>query len=351
MTPPRALVPSSLALALVAAVALAPAARADAAPRPAPSASVAPSDSTDALAWARAVVRARRAVEAAEAELDLERQAALAEEALGAVRAVAAAPGAEASLRGLALRAHAVYEAHFGPVAGLDLGPAELAALRGDALAALGPNFAPPLRDPAEVAAERAAQAAAARAAAAEAARAEGPDWLFYPASAAPLVDAQRGSAGRLARAGRRGRGTLRQIARTLRRRGLPADLQYVAVIESALDPRAESHAGAQGLWQFMPETAAEYGLDSLTVFEPAPATEAAARYLRWLSRRFDGDWHLALAAYNCGVGRVEGLARAFRAETGRRATFWDLHDALPRETRHYVPRFIAVAEAMGARG
>ena len=357
MTPPRALAPSSLVLALVAAVALAPEAgatptRPGSAPGPAASvAARAPSDSTDALAWARAVVRARRAVEAAEAELDLERQAALAEEALGAVRAVAAAPGAEASLRGLALRAHAVYEAHFGPVAGLDLGPAELAALRGDALAALGPNFAPPLRDPAEVAAERAAQAAAARAAAAEAARAEGPDWLFYPASAAPLVDAQRGPASRLARAGRRGRGTLRQIARTLRRRGLPPDLQYVAVIESALDPQAESHAGAQGLWQFMPETAAEYGLDSLTVFEPAPATEAAARYLRWLSRRFDGDWHLALAAYNCGVGRVEGLARAFRAETGRRATFWDLHDALPRETRHYVPRFIAVAEAMGARG
>jgi len=348
MTPPRALAPFVLALALLAVAAVAPPALA--ASPAGPAARAASGDSTEALAWARAVISARRAVEAAEAEADFDRQAELAEDAMQAIRAVAYTPAAEASLRPLALRAQAVYELHFGPIA-TGLAPAELAVLRGEALASLGATFAPPLRDPAVVAAERAAEAEAARVVAEEAARASGPAWLFYPASAVSLIDSQRGLATRLARAGRRGRGTLRTIERTLRRRGLPTDLQYVAVIESALNPRAESHAGAQGLWQFMPETAADYGLDSLTVFETAPATEAAARYLRWLSRRFDGDWHLALAAYNCGVGRVEGLVRAYRAETGERPTFWDLVDALPDETQHYVPRFIAVAEAMGARG
>lgn len=308
-------------------------------------------DSSDALEWARRVVQARRAVEAAEAEPDWDRRAGLAAEAFRAVRQASESASAGASLRALALRAQALYEAHHGPTAALILTPSELAGLRADRIAALGDDWAPPLQDPAVVAAERQARLAAARAAEAEEARAGGPDWLFYPAEAAPLVERQRRAAAGLARSGRRGRGTLRHIARTLSRRGLPADLQYVAVIESALNPRAESHAGARGLWQFMPETAAEYGLDSLTVEELGPSTDAAARYLRWLGRRFDGDWHLALAAYNCGVGRVERLAHAYRAETGRRPTFWDLHDRLPRETQHYVPRFIAVAEAMGARG
>jgi membrane-bound lytic murein transglycosylase D len=140
-------------------------------------------------------------------------------------------------------------------------------------------------------------------------------------------------------------------VERALHRRGLPTDLKYVALIESALNPAAESHAGARGIWQFMPATAAEYGLDALSVTDPAASTAAAARYLAWLGRRFDGDWQLALAAYNCGVGRVERLAQAYRAETGREPTFWALRDRLPAETRAYVPRFIAVAEALGARG
>ena len=301
----------------------------------------------DPLAWARAVVRARRAVTAAEAEADPDRQAALAVEAVRAVRALATDAAAEASVRALALRAQVSYEAHHGPVSAGPLAPAEWAAIRGPALAALGTHYMPPLRDPAAVAAER----AAALARAAEAERAAGPAWLFYPAEAVAAVDRQRGAARRLAATARRHRSLRRQIERTFRRRGLPTDLQYVAVIESALDPRAESWAGAQGLWQFMPETAADYGLDSLTVFETGPSTEAAARYLRWLGRRFGGDWHLALAAYNCGVGRVERIVREARAELGREPTFWDVRDALPPETQAYVPRFLAVAEAMGARG
>ncbi|PAP78116.1 lytic transglycosylase domain-containing protein [Rubrivirga marina] len=293
----------------------------------------------DPLAWARAVVRARQAVEAAESEADPSVAAGLADEAVRAVEALSSDPAAAISLRALALRAQAAYEAHHGPVADGALAPAEWAALRGPALAALGPNYAPTLRDPAVVAAERA-----------EAERAAGPAWLFYPAEAAAEVERQRGAAGRLTRSVRRNRSLLRQIRHTLARRGVPEDLQYVAVIESALNPRAESWAGARGLWQFMPETAADYGLDSLSVFETGPSTDAAARYLRWLGGRFDGDWHLALAAYNCGVGRVERIVREARDKLGREPTFWDVRDALPRETAEYVPRFLAVAEAMGAR-
>ncbi|WP_420455052.1 lytic transglycosylase domain-containing protein [Rubrivirga sp.] len=293
----------------------------------------------DPLAWARAVVQARRAVEAAEAEADPDRKAALATEAVRAVDALETGGASQASVRALGLRAQAVYEAVFGAVATGPLAPDEWGALRGPALAALGPNFAPPLVDPVAVAAQRA-----------EAERAAGPAALFYPADAVAHVEAQRAAAARLARAGRRGRRTLGRIERVLLRRGLPAELQYVAVIESALNPQAESWAGAEGLWQFMPATAEEFGLDSLTVHQEGPSTEAAARYLRWLGRRFGGDWHLALAAYNCGVGRVEGVVREVRAEIGREPTFWDVRERLPRETQHYVPRFLAVAEALGAR-
>ena len=305
----------------------------------------APSDSTEAtpMDWVREVVRVRHAIEAVGAAPPLAR-ADLAEAALEAALALAEHPLSDGTVRDLVVRAQAVYEPHHGPTATGPLSALEVAEIRGPMLAALGDDWARPLESPA---------AAAARAAAleAEAARAAGPDWLFYPAASAPLVEGQRATARRLARTGRRGRQTLRQIERTLARRGLPADLQYVAVIESALNPRAESWAGARGLWQFMPETAAEFGLDSLTVEDPAASTEAAARYLRQLARMFDGDYQLALAAYNAGPGRVRRLMRAHEEETGKKPTFWELHDALPHETRQYVPRFIAVAEALGARG
>lgn len=300
------------------------------------------STETGPLAWARAVVAVRRAVAAAEAEPEPARQRVLAAQAFEGARAL----GDAASVRPLALRAQAVYEAHHGPVAG-PLSPADFAALRGPALAALGTEFAVPLVDPAAVAAERAARAAAA----AEAERAAGPDWLFYPAAAASAVDRERAIATRMARTARRNRRLMRDLGQMLRRRGVPEDIRYLAVVESGLNPQAESWAGARGLWQFMPETAADYGLDSLSVADPVASTNAAARYLGWLARRFDGDWHLALAAYNGGVGRVEAVARAYRRETGETPTFWDIADALPTETQRYVPRFVALAEAMGARG
>lgn len=321
---------------------------------PAAANGLAPIDSTDALDWARLVVQTRHAVEAAEAALDPDEQASLAADAFHAARALAADPffHADGPVRDLVLRAQTVYEAHHGAAQALPLSPSEIAALRGPALAEIGrPDYSPDLVDPAVAAAERAAALEVARRAAAEAARAAGPSYLFYPADAEALIERQRGVArSRFSGLRYRTRRHFPQVERTLRRRGLPTDLKFVAVIESALNPAAESHAGARGMWQFMPETAAEYGLDSLTVADPAASTDAAARYLRWLGRRFRGDWQLALAAYNCGVGRVESIVREHRAETGTTPTFWDIVDALPRETQEYVPRFIAVAELLGGR-
>lgn len=128
----------------------------------------------------------------------------------------------------------------------------------------------------------------------------------------------------------------------TLDRYGLPLELKYLAVVESALDPKARSRAGATGLWQFMYGTGKVYGLkiDSYVDerCDPIKSTEAACKYLSHLYDLF-GDWNLALAAYNCGEGRV---ARAIRRSGGKK-NYWEIYPYLPRETRGYVPAFIAV--------
>ncbi len=128
-------------------------------------------------------------------------------------------------------------------------------------------------------------------------------------------------------------------IERVLRRRELPDDLKYVAVIESGLRNHAKSWAGAVGPWQFMPATGREQGLRVRKVVDDRRdlerSTEAALDYLTSLRRRF-GDWHLALAAYNCGPGRVR---RALRAQGV--SSYWDL--VLPNEAERYVSRVAAV--------
>jgi len=123
---------------------------------------------------------------------------------------------------------------------------------------------------------------------------------------------------------------------------GLPDELKYLSVVESALIPKAQSWASAVGLWQFMPFTGREYGLaQDFYVDEridPYKSTEAAAKFLKFLYQRF-GDWHLALAAYNSGPGRVD---QAIKRSGGKR-TFWEIYPYLPNETKAYVPIFIAV--------
>lgn len=131
-------------------------------------------------------------------------------------------------------------------------------------------------------------------------------------------------------------------IDRALEAEGLPKGLAYLPVIESAYLPTLTSRAGAYGIWQFMPATAREYGLrvdwwiDERA--DPELSTRAAARFLKDLHRMF-GDWSLALAAYNCGPGRVRRTL-----ENAGATTFWELLEKglLPKETRGYVPTFYA---------
>ncbi|MDX1408225.1 MAG: transglycosylase SLT domain-containing protein, partial [Saprospiraceae bacterium] len=121
----------------------------------------------------------------------------------------------------------------------------------------------------------------------------------------------------------------------------MPRDLKYLAVVESALRPEATSHSGAGGIWQFMRATGRAFDL-RITQYvderrDPAKSTEAAVRYLQELYERF-GSWELAMAAYNAGPGRVSSAIR----RSGTR-DYWQLSRYLPRETRAYVPGFIAV--------
>ncbi len=125
---------------------------------------------------------------------------------------------------------------------------------------------------------------------------------------------------------------------------GLPIELRAMAIIESALRYDAFSRAGAAGLWQFMPSTGRAYGLEINSLvderYDPLKATRAACRFLKDLYTTF-GDWQLAIAAYNCGQGNV---TRAMTRSGGK--TFWEIYDFLPRETRGYVPAFIAATYA-----
>lgn len=130
-----------------------------------------------------------------------------------------------------------------------------------------------------------------------------------------------------------------------LDKHGVPTDLKYLVMIESAFNPKAVSRAGATGLWQFMYATGRMYDLRENSIIDdrrdPIRATEAAAKFLRDLYNIYN-DWQLVLAAYNCGPGNVN---KAIKRSGGR--TFWEIYDFLPRETRSYVPAFIAATYVM----
>jgi len=134
-------------------------------------------------------------------------------------------------------------------------------------------------------------------------------------------------------------------IEAEIRKRKLPDELKVLAIIESSLRPTVRSRVGAVGMWQFMQGTGKQYGLTiNHSVDERRDAlrsSEAAMDYLLDLNKRF-GDWTLALAAYNCGPGRV---SKAIRSSGG--STFWEIQAYLPKETREYVPKFIAALYIM----
>lgn len=126
----------------------------------------------------------------------------------------------------------------------------------------------------------------------------------------------------------------------------MPLELKYLPIIESALNPRAVSRAGATGIWQFMYATGKRYGLEINSFVDqrrdPQQSTKAAVRYLKELYGIF-GDWNLAIAAYNCGAANVNKAI----ARSGGKTNFWEIYNYLPRETRGYIPAFVAMTYIM----
>ena len=126
----------------------------------------------------------------------------------------------------------------------------------------------------------------------------------------------------------------------------LPSELKYLACIESALRQNAYSPARAAGLWQFIPATGIMQGLEVNSYIDERydlyKSTEAACKFLKKLYNKFD-DWHLAIAAYNCGPGNIDKAI----ARSGGHRTFWEIYNYLPQETRAYVPFFIAATYVM----
>ena len=136
------------------------------------------------------------------------------------------------------------------------------------------------------------------------------------------------------------------EVVEQLEAAGLPLELALLPVVESTYDPLAYSNSHAVGLWQFIPSTARAFGLERNDSYEgrrdTVAATGAAVKFLQYLNRQFNGEWLLALAAYNSGEGNVR-RAIARNIKSGGDGQFWALE--LPRETRNYVPQLLALAE------
>ncbi|MEO0857775.1 MAG: transglycosylase SLT domain-containing protein [Bacteroidota bacterium] len=293
----------------------------------------------NAPVWARQIVETERLlgdIEAAESLGDTRHAADLAAEAMVLAHALAADPYLlrDAETRLLVLDAQAAYERHHGAVATLALSAVDFQRLRTDALADLNLDGGPlDLHLHLETAAS-----------------------LFLsnvfnaPESFASNIERKTAQLQRYAgyqdRIRARGERYFPMIERIFREEGVPTELKYLAVVESALNPQAVSPMGAAGMWQFMKGTGRLYGLSHRDRFRPEKSTRAAAQHLRDLSEMFDGDWQLALAGYNCGPYLVQRLARRATARLGRPATFWDIYGSLPRETRNYVPTYIATVKA-----
>lgn len=151
-----------------------------------------------------------------------------------------------------------------------------------------------------------------------------------------------------LQRAQQRAEPFLYNIVQQIERQQVPGEIALLPVVESAFQPHAVSPAKAAGIWQFIPATGRHYGLRQNQAYDGRrdvyASTRAAIKYLKKLNRQFNGDWLLAIAAYNCGEGAVERAIRR-NSYAGLPTDFWSLD--LPQETRSYVPRLLAVSRLM----
>lgn len=312
---------------------------------------VAVSDTTTELSWAGRLIRLHSTLELINAQPAGDDVPRLVSIAFSDAQKLARTSGLIESpvIRALYVDTHQLYEQHYGAVAPIALTQAELVEVRAGQFAMLLASDFSPLHGEVPGPAATEPEPEADEEAEPEA---ELLTVLSVPESAEQAVAEQQQRMihrqGGLRGMQQVGRSYFPMITRALRRRGIPEELKYIAVIESSLDPNAESGAGAIGLWQFMPDTGAMYGLTEEDLRSPSRSTVAAARHLERLGVMFDGDWQLALAAYNGGDGRVLAAVRQARRQLGRVPTFWDIAPSLPSETRNYVAKFIATARVMG---
>ena len=149
-----------------------------------------------------------------------------------------------------------------------------------------------------------------------------------------------------LKRVAKRAEPFLHYIVEELEKNDMPIELALLPVVESAFDPFAYSHGRASGMWQFVPATGVRFGMKQNWWYDGrrdvVASTEGAIKYLKYLHKFFDGDWMLALAAYNSGEGRVRSAVRKNK-RLGKPTDFWSLD--LPKETRAYVPKLLALAD------
>ncbi len=136
-------------------------------------------------------------------------------------------------------------------------------------------------------------------------------------------------------------------IEKVFREEGIPDELKYLAMIESGLNPKARSWASAVGMWQFVAGTARGYGLEINSWvderMDPEKSTRAAAKHLKDLYDRY-GDWHIAMAGYNCSPRCIKRAIRRAKSAGHANPNYWDMYRYLPRETRGYIPMFIATS-------
>ncbi len=149
-----------------------------------------------------------------------------------------------------------------------------------------------------------------------------------------------------LDRVAKRAEPFLYYIVEELEKNNVPVELALLPIVESAFDPFAYSHGRASGMWQFVPDTGTRFGMKQNWWYDGRrdviASTQGAIKYMKYLHKFFDGDWLLALAAYNSGEGRVKRAVKKNKIQ-GKNTDFWALD--LPRETRAYVPKLLALAD------